>query len=148
MFCGFRKIAGGRVGDHVSNQLADTFKNKLKLKCGRLRTGTPPRLNGSTINYSKFEKLFPDNEPIPFSFLTDKIRLDPKNQVIFLNNKKMIFIKNQVLTYIGYSNEKVSKLVLASIDENYSLKENVVGPRTCPSLEVKVLRFPHLPHRV
>lgn len=84
MFCGARRVAGGRVGDHVSYGLAHTFRNILNLKCGRLKTGTPPRLIASTINFSKFKKLLPDEESIPFSYLTDKVLLDPKDQVIFV----------------------------------------------------------------
>lgn len=51
-------------------------------------------------------------------------------------------------SYIGYSNDKVAKLVLDCIDNNIHIKNDVSGPKNCPSLEIKVLRFPHLKHRV
>lgn len=51
-------------------------------------------------------------------------------------------------TYIGYSNAKVAELVLATVHDNVHIKQDVTGPRSCPSLEAKVLRFPHLQHRV
>lgn len=93
MYCGKRRAIGGRVGDHVSNGLADFFRNRLKLNCGRLRTGTPPRLMASTIDFSKFEKLLPEKKPILLSFLTNKVQLDLKDHVIFFKIIFRIIIK-------------------------------------------------------
>lgn len=69
---GLKIIPAGRIGDKPSIGLADTLKS-LDLKMGRLKTGTPPRLNGKTINYSVCDKQFGDNPPLPFSFINEKV---------------------------------------------------------------------------
>lgn len=68
------------MGEDASYGLAATFR-RLGFRCGRMRTGTPPRLIDETIDFDKFQRMDPDPEPIPFSFVTDEIRFKPHEQV-------------------------------------------------------------------
>nr|CAD2173599.1 unnamed protein product [Meloidogyne enterolobii] len=133
---GGKSVPGGRMGEGPSSGLAETFA-RLGFKTGRLSTGTPPRLLSSTINYDKFTKQLTDEEPIPFSYLNSQVGI-PKEL--------------QVASYVGYTNDNLVKIVRENIDEKHSLisalNEGIKGPRYCPSLEAKCLRFPELKHRV
>lgn len=80
IFCGTWSKPAGRRGENASYALADTFK-RLQIELGRHRTGTPPRLSAKTIDFSKFQLVKPDEKPIPFSFMTDKIWLPVEKQV-------------------------------------------------------------------
>lgn len=123
----------GRLGDASSFGLSRTFA-RFGFKLSRLRTGTPPRLVSSTINFEPFIPILPDQQPILFSFLTQKVWLSPEKQLC---------------TYLGRTNQRVKELVMNNLDENHPVmsSEWVNGPRYCPSLEAKVMRFGHLDHR-
>ena len=122
----------GRMGDAASYGLSKTFAN-AGFNLGRLRTGTPPRLIADTIDFSKFILMPPDEKPIMFSFL---------------NKESWLPFEKQFPTYLGYTNPDVAKLVLENVVGSKHVAEEINGPRYCPSLEAKVLRFQNLNHRV
>lgn len=122
----------GRLGDEPSIGLADTLK-KQGFNLGRLKTGTPPRLNGKTIDYSVCEKHYGDKEPVPFSFMNDKVWIKPEDQSI---------------CYLTHTNPSMNKIILDNMHLNRHVKEEINGPRYCPSIESKVLRFGDRCHQV
>ena len=121
---GRRTYRGGRAGEPSSIELAEALKN-LGFPVGRLKTGTPPRLDGRTIDWSAFEPQPGDRIPVPFSFATDQIEQD------------------QIKCYIGYTTQQVHDTIRQNIAESplYSGKISGVGPRYCPSIEDKVVKF-------
>jgi len=122
---GEMKYSCGRNGEASSNLLGDQLRN-LGLAWTRLKTGTPPRLDGRTIDWSRFEAQSGDAVPTPFSFLTDKIERD------------------QIKCYISYTSQKTLQILRDSIARSplYSGQIEGVGPRYCPSIEDKVVKFP------
>src|SRR5947209_11056950 len=114
----------GRAGEPASIELADNLK-KLGFPVGRLKTGTPPRLDGRTIDWDVFEPQPADERPVPFSFSTDKIE------------------QPQITCYIGYTTDAVHNAIRANIHESplYSGKIKGICPRYCPSIEDKVVKF-------
>jgi len=121
---GLDSFEAGRAGEFPSKRLSESIK-KLGLKMGRLKTGTPPRIDAKTIDFSKTEEQGGDDPPIPFSYSTKKI-----------NNP-------QVSCYITYTNEKTHEIILNNLDRSplYSGKIKGIGPRYCPSIEDKVVKF-------
>ena len=121
---GTNQIPAGRVDDRRSVGLSYTFK-RLGFRLGRLKTGTPPRLDGRTISYKGLAVQPGDTPPLPFSYLTDKI-LTP-----------------QVPCHITHTNAKTHKIIANNILQSavYSGQIESVGPRYCPSIEDKVVRF-------
>ncbi|KAM3719417.1 Protein MTO1 [Dirofilaria immitis] len=132
LFRGSESYAAGRLGEKASSKLSETFK-RLGFKLGRFRTGTPARLFKKTIDFSKFVPQYPDLKPIPFSFLTERIWL-PYLQ--------------QLPSYLGFTNDRLAEVVLKHFNECSYIRSEANGPRYCPSLESKIIRFPHLNHRV
>jgi tRNA uridine 5-carboxymethylaminomethyl modification enzyme len=122
---GEMKYSCGRNGEAPSNLLGDQLRT-LGLAWTRLKTGTPPRLDGRTIDWSRFEAQSGDVEPTPFSFLTDKIE------------------REQIKCYISYTSNKTLQILRDSIVRSplYSGQIEGVGPRYCPSIEDKVVKFP------
>ena len=122
---GREQRAAGRVGEPASHDLADSLKS-LGFACGRLKTGTPPRLDRRSIDFARFPVQAGDDPPVPFSFLTDQIDRD------------------QVVCHLVYTNERVRELVKQNIDQSPLFNGQIkgIGPRYCPSLEDKVMRFP------
>ncbi|HZI18658.1 MAG TPA: tRNA uridine-5-carboxymethylaminomethyl(34) synthesis enzyme MnmG [Pyrinomonadaceae bacterium] len=121
---GKRRFGAGRAGEPASTDLAEALK-RLGFPVGRLKTGTPPRLDGRTIDWSAFEAQMPDEVPVPFSFSTEKIE------------------QPQIPCYVGYTNEQVHDLIRANLHHSplYSGQITGVGPRYCPSIEDKVVKF-------
>lgn len=121
---GRRTYAAGRAGEPASIELAENLK-KLGFPVGRLKTGTPPRLDGRTINWEAFQPQLGDSIPVPFSFSTDAIQ------------------QKQLSCYIGYTTNEVHKAIRNNITESplYSGKIKGTGPRYCPSIEDKVVKF-------
>jgi len=115
----------GRNGEAPSNLLGDQLRT-LGLAWMRLKTGTPPRLDGRTIDWSRFEAQSGDAEPTPFSFMTEKI------------------VREQIKCYISYTSEETLRILRDSIARSplYSGQIEGVGPRYCPSIEDKVVKFP------
>ncbi|HTS46505.1 MAG TPA: tRNA uridine-5-carboxymethylaminomethyl(34) synthesis enzyme MnmG [Bryobacteraceae bacterium] len=122
---GEMKYSCGRNGEAPSNLLGDQLRT-LGLAWTRLKTGTPPRLDGRTIDWERFEPQHGDAEPTPFSFLTKKIN------------------REQVKCYISYTSEKTLQILRDSIARSplYSGQIEGIGPRYCPSIEDKVVKFP------
>jgi tRNA uridine 5-carboxymethylaminomethyl modification enzyme len=115
----------GRAGEPASIELAEALK-KLGFPVVRLETGTPPRLDGRTIDWDIFESQPADERPVPFSFLTESIE------------------QPQVNCHIGYTNESVHQAIRDNLQESplYSGQIKGIGPRYCPSIEDKVVKFP------
>ena len=115
----------GRSGEPPSNLLGEQLRN-LGLSWARLKTGTPPRLDGRTIDWPRFEPQAGDTDPTPFSFLTETID------------------QPQVLCHIAYTTEETRRVVLANIERSplYSGQIEGIGPRYCPSIEDKFVKFP------
>ena len=122
---GEMKYSCGRNGEAPSNLLGDQLRT-LGLAWTRLKTGTPPRLDGRTIDWSRFEPQHGDAEPTPFSFLTDKIE------------------REQICCYLSYTSEETQQILRDSIARSplYSGQIEGIGPRYCPSIEDKVVKFP------
>jgi tRNA uridine 5-carboxymethylaminomethyl modification enzyme len=122
---GEQKYSCGRSGEAPSNLLGDQLRS-LGLDWKRLKTGTPPRLDGRTIEWSRFEVQHGDSEPTPFSFLTQKID------------------RPQVPCHITYTTEQTHAIIRENIPRSplYSGQIEGIGPRYCPSLEDKIVKFP------
>ena len=116
----------GRAGEPPSRDLAESLKS-FGFRWGRLKTGTPPRLDRRSIDFSRFQPEVGDDPPVPFSFATDSIE------------------RPQIVCHVLYTNDRVHDLVRANIDESPLFNGQIrgIGPRYCPSLEDKVMRFPH-----
>lgn len=128
---GLKFWPAGRIDEIASLGLSKTFK-KIGFMMGRLKTGTPPRISGKSINYDLVSKEHGDNPPEPMSFLNER----PK-------------IKDQILCYGTYTTPKINEIILNNLDQSIHIRESVKGPRYCPSLESKVKRFADkLQHRV
>jgi len=128
MHIGLESTPGGRLGDPPSCALSDSLKS-LGLKLGRLKTGTNPRVHKDSLDYSKFKPQEGDKEPTPFSFSTEKIKID------------------QVLCYLTNTNENTHKVIADNLDRSplYSKTNKKIvgiGARYCPSIEDKVVKFP------
>lgn len=121
---GRRTFSAGRAGEPASIELAESLK-KHGFPVGRLKTGTPPRLDGRTIDWDAFEPQPPDERPVAFSFATDKIEQD------------------QIQCHIGYTSERLHQTIRDNLHQSplYSGKITGVGPRYCPSIEDKVVKF-------
>ena len=125
---GKRTFQAGRSGEPASIKLAACVR-AIGFKTGRLKTGTPPRLDGRTIDFSKFERQPGDQRPVPFSFKTDEIN------------------RSQIECFIGYTNEAVHDVIRRNLDKSplYSGEIKGIGPRYCPSIEDKVVKFSEKP---
>lgn len=115
---------GGRIGELSSEKLSDSLR-RSGFEIGRLKTGTPPRLNGRTINYKILTPQYGDEDPQPFSFVTEKID------------------RSQVPCYVTYTNPGTHRIVMSNLNRAplYTGQIKSVGPRYCPSLEDKIVRF-------
>ncbi|WP_243372819.1 tRNA uridine-5-carboxymethylaminomethyl(34) synthesis enzyme MnmG [Geotalea sp. SG265] len=122
---GLVHYSGGRAGDLPSVGLSDNLR-ELGFAVGRLKTGTPARLDSRTIDFNKLEPQYGDDEPLPFSFSTERI------------------VTRQVPCHIAYTNERSHEIIRSGLDRSplYSGIIEGVGPRYCPSIEDKVVRFP------
>jgi tRNA uridine 5-carboxymethylaminomethyl modification enzyme len=114
----------GRAGEFASIGLSDSLRS-LGLNIGRLKTGTPPRLDARSINFSKTTPQFGDDPPPPFSYSTDRIT------------------NRQLPCYMTYTNASTHEIIRKGLDRSplYGGKIQGVGPRYCPSIEDKVVRF-------
>lgn len=124
MFTGHQTSIGGRVGD-ISCTGVTPYLKSLGLQLGRLKTGTPSRLNGDTINWDILEKQSGDKNPVPFSFLTKE-----------LNNR-------QIDCGVTYTNETTHKIIRDNFSKCALFSGLITGkgPRYCPSIEDKLVRF-------
>lgn len=121
---GRKTFSAGRAGEPASIELAESLK-AYGFPVGRLKTGTPPRLDGRSIDWGAFEPQPPDEKPVPFSFATEKIEQD------------------QIQCFIGYTSDRLHQTIRDNLHQSplYSGKIKGVGPRYCPSIEDKVVKF-------
>ncbi|MEE9144849.1 MAG: tRNA uridine-5-carboxymethylaminomethyl(34) synthesis enzyme MnmG, partial [Candidatus Binatia bacterium] len=121
---GDRNYSGGRAGDFAAQGLSDHLR-ELGFKIGRLKTGTCPRLDGRTIDYSRLQVQEGDDPPTPFSFSTEKIT------------------QRQIPCHITYTNGRTHEIIRSALHRSpiYSGIIKSQGPRYCPSIEDKVVRF-------
>ena len=123
--CGEEKYPAGRSGEPASVLLGEALR-ALGLRICRLKTGTPPRLDGRTIRWEAFEEQKGDAEPTPFSFRTKKI------------------IQPQISCHIAFTTPETLRIIRANVHRSamYSGQIAGVGPRYCPSIEDKIVKFP------
>ncbi|MFQ3675110.1 MAG: tRNA uridine-5-carboxymethylaminomethyl(34) synthesis enzyme MnmG [Endomicrobiia bacterium] len=121
---GLKNFPSGRMGEFASFGISKSLK-KFGFEIKRLKTGTPPRINGRTIDFSKLEPQYGDEDPVPFSHFTSKIT------------------QEQLPCWIAYTNEHTHKIILKNLDRSplYTGVIKSVGPRYCPSIEDKIMRF-------
>ena len=121
---GKKQTPAGRFNEKPSTGLSEQLK-KYNFKIGRLKTGTPPRLDGRTINFNNLEEQKADEDPYYFSFLTKKI------------------LNKQISCRMTYTNEVVHKIISKNLKRSAMYSGNIkgVGPRYCPSIEDKVVKF-------
>lgn len=122
---GEKRFSAGRSGELPSIRLAENLRH-LGFRISRLKTGTPPRLDSRTINFSQFEEQPGDENPTPFSFTTVSIR------------------QPQISCFVGYTTDEVHRTIRDNIGRSplYSGQIQGIGPRYCPSIEDKVVKFP------
>ena len=118
-------VSSGPDGMHASVGLSDCLK-ELGLPMRRFKTGTPPRINRRSVDFSKMELQPGDSKPAPFSFSTTHV------------------LNNQAVCYLTYTNEATHAVIRANLDRSplYDGTIQAVGPRYCPSIETKIVRFP------
>ncbi len=123
--CGEQQYSAGRSGEPPSVLLGEALK-RLGLRGCRLKTGTPPRLDGRTIDWSRFEEQPGDAEPTPFSFRTREIP------------------QRQISCHIAHTTPETLRIIRENVSRSpmYSGQIQAIGPRYCPSIEDKVVRFP------
>ncbi|MEX0684567.1 MAG: tRNA uridine-5-carboxymethylaminomethyl(34) synthesis enzyme MnmG [Balneolales bacterium] len=123
---GEKQYGGGRSGERASTGITAALE-KLGFESGRLKTGTPPRLDSRSINYNKLEVQYGDEEPSPFSFMTDTLP----------------GIDKQMTCWIGYTNNEVHDMLRTGFERSpmFSGRIKSTGPRYCPSIEDKINRF-------
>jgi len=126
LHCGLDAVPGGRRGEPPSNNLSDALRN-LGFEVERLKTGTPMRLDGKSIDYSQCEIQHGDANPLPFSGSTRSLP------------------QKQIPCWLTYTNEKTHDMIRNNLDRSpiYSGKIDTTGVRYCPSIEDKVVKFPH-----
>ena len=124
--CGTETYPAGRSGEPPSQLLGEALK-LLGLRGCRLKTGTPPRLDGRSIDWSRFPQQPGDPEPTPFSFRTRKIT------------------QKQVPCYLAYTTPETHRIIRENVHRSpmYSGQIQSIGPRYCPSIEDKIVKFPH-----
>jgi tRNA uridine 5-carboxymethylaminomethyl modification enzyme len=123
--CGEQQYTAGRSGEPASVLLGEALK-RLGLRECRLKTGTPPRLDGRTIDWSKFEEQPGDDDPTPFSSRTKEIPL------------------RQIMCHIAHTTPETLRLIRENVHRSpmYTGQIAAIGPRYCPSIEDKIVRFP------
>ncbi len=132
--CGEQQYPAGRSGEPAAVLLGEALKN-LGLRGCRLKTGTPPRLDGRSIDWSRFEAQPGDAEPTPFSFRT----------------KLVAHHDRQVPCYIAFTTEETHRIIRENVHRSpmYSGQIQSIGPRYCPSIEDKIVKFPEkLQHQI
>ena len=129
--CGEQQYPAGRSGEPPAVLLGEALK-KLGLRGCRLKTGTPPRLDGRTIDWSRFQIQPGDDDPTPFSFRTKRVAHHDK----------------QVPCYVAFTTEETHRIIRENVHRSpmYSGQIQSIGPRYCPSIEDKIVKFPDKLH--
>lgn len=120
---GLEVFPSGRMGEAATFGLSKSLK-EAGFRLGRLKTGTPPRLDKKTIDFSRLEVQPGENPPVPFSYLNDTVS-----------------VEKQLNCYGTETNPATHKIIRDNLDQSIHIRETVKGPRYCPSLESKVIRF-------
>jgi len=124
---GLEAFPSGRMGEAATFGLSKSLRD-AGFKLGRLKTGTPPRLDADTIDFSALERQPGDSPPHPFSYLNDSVDIGDEGQLS---------------CWATYTNAESHAIVRANLDKSIHIRETVRGPRYCPSLESKIIRFGH-----
>ncbi|EGC48378.1 mitochondrial translation optimization protein [Histoplasma capsulatum var. duboisii H88] len=122
---GLDVFPSGRLGEAATFGLSRSLR-EAGFQLGRLKTGTPPRLDKKTIDFSNLEVQPGDSPPIPFSYLNNRVDVDDEDQLP---------------CWSTYTNEAAHQIVRDNLDKSIHIRETVKGPRYCPSLESKIIRF-------
>lgn len=122
---GLEVFSSGRMGEAATFGLSNSLR-EAGFKLGRLKTGTPPRLDKKTIDFSKLQVQPGDTPPMPFSYMNDKV-----------------VVEQQLDCWSTHTNPTTHDVIRQNLDKSIHIRETVKGPRYCPSLESKVLRFAH-----
>ncbi|KZL63431.1 Glucose inhibited division protein A [Colletotrichum tofieldiae] len=120
---GMKAYPAGRIGEDASFGLSKSLKD-AGFRLGRLKTGTPPRIAKDSIDYTHLERQPGDDPPMPFSFLNDRVA-----------------VEEQMSCHVSYTNEATHAIVRDNLDKTIHIRETIRGPRYCPSLEAKIVRF-------
>lgn len=120
---GLKAFPSGRMGEEATFGLSKSLR-EAGFQLGRLKTGTPPRLAKGSIKWDILEEQFGDEPPMPFSYLNDAVA-----------------VQDQLSCFATYTNSATHDIVRANLDKTIHIRETVKGPRYCPSLESKVIRF-------
>lgn len=129
---GLEEFPAGRMGDQPAIGLAKSLED-AGFTIARLKTGTPPRLDKRSIDFSKTVEHAPDDPPLPFSYLNTEVWIKPEDQLP---------------CHMTHTNEEVEKIVMETIHLNRHVQQEVKGPRYCPSIESKVLMFKGRRHQI
>ncbi|MDW8394114.1 MAG: tRNA uridine-5-carboxymethylaminomethyl(34) synthesis enzyme MnmG [Chitinophagales bacterium] len=136
---GTKNQSGGRISERAATGLTEQLRD-LGFESGRLKTGTPPRLDGRTIDYSKMEEQKGDESPERFSYLDAVMVFHEKSSHI---TWKTPFPEKQLSCWITYTNSRVHEILKTGFDQSpmYTGRIQGTGPRYCPSIEDKISRF-------
>ncbi|KAK9463987.1 glucose inhibited division protein A-domain-containing protein [Lipomyces oligophaga] len=122
---GMQSYPAGRINEMASFGISDTLA-EAGFVLGRMKTGTPPRLDGRTINYNVLPTSPPDTVPRPFSFINDHVQVETQNQLS---------------VYMTRTHKAMHDLISENLSASLHIRESVAGPRYCPSIESKIIRF-------
>ncbi|EEQ90154.1 tRNA uridine 5-carboxymethylaminomethyl modification enzyme GidA [Blastomyces dermatitidis ER-3] len=122
---GLESFPSGRMGEAATFGLSKSLR-EAGFKLGRLKTGTPPRLDKKTIDFSNLQVQPGDSPPVPFSYLNKRVDVNDEDQLP---------------CWSTYTNEAAHQIVRDNLDKSIHIRETVKGPRYCPSLESKIIRF-------
>ncbi|KAI0477000.1 mitochondrial translation optimization protein [Xylaria cf. heliscus] len=120
---GLEVYPAGRIGEEATFGLSKSLR-QAGFQLGRLKTGTPPRIAKDSIDYSVLQEQLGDDPPEPFSYLHDRVA-----------------VTDQLLCWATYTNARTHDIVRANLDKTIHIRETVKGPRYCPSLESKIIKF-------
>ena len=124
---GLEAYPSGRMGEAATFGLSQSLRS-AGFTLGRLKTGTPPRLDRDSINFGALEVQPGDSPPVPFSYLNDSVQIPDKGQVN---------------CWTTYTNDASHQIIRDNLDKSIHIRETVRGPRYCPSLESKIIKFKH-----
>jgi len=129
---GLEAYPSGRMGEAATFGLSKSLRS-AGFTLGRLKTGTPPRLDRDSIDFSVLERQPGDSPPQPFSYLNDTVEIGDEGQLS---------------CWSTHTNEASHDIIRANLDKSIHIRETVRGPRYCPSLESKIIRFGHKPQHM
>lgn len=124
---GLKCTPAGRIGESATYGLSSTLR-EAGFRLGRLKTGTPPRLSSKTINYSNLQEQLGDDPPQPMSYMNNRVS-----------------IESQLPCHLTTTSPEMHELIRQNLDQSIHIRETVKGPRYCPSIESKVIRFSEKP---